>query len=426
MVMSEQDREFWFGYNEFADDAEFRVFQAWAYNGSCIQQRMGLFESPPAWWEILKPKIDRLKNYQQANIELRKPTDNFLSELKKLPPLQRRQQTFMEIAGYPHFENSCSNILQFYLNPNNEHGFGTLLLDSLATLINADLVTDEQSIEVRREELTARRNRLDLIVESNNYIIGIENKLFAKAYNPFCDYSRHLESSSKGRQIYKVLLSLRLEQPSPELCGFQPIGYDLFLQETSTKFDAYAQNANEQHTIFLQDFIQTMQNLQSPTSIDPQRLEYFRNNHQEITTLLGEVDELRKDMRRKIKQLEQTIDLKDISYSSSIESGLWKSSTDLIDVLWYIIQIENSLWLQLDVCLTPIGWKMQFWSRKGDRMKIKQHLQELNIDVEPYDKNSRLIYKGKDRAYNMDIESVTTWTIDMLRRLTNPIILPES
>jgi hypothetical protein len=67
MVMSEQDKEFWLGYNEFADDVEFRAFQAWAYNGSCIQQRMGLFEIPPAWWETLKPKIDRLKTYQQAN-----------------------------------------------------------------------------------------------------------------------------------------------------------------------------------------------------------------------------------------------------------------------------------------------------------------------------------------------------------------------
>jgi hypothetical protein len=231
MVMSEQDKEFWLGYNEFADDVEFRAFQAWAYNGSCIQQRMGLFEIPPAWWETLKPKIDRLKTYQQANVELRNPTNNFLSELKKLPPLQRRQQTFMEIAGYPHFENSCSNILQFYLNPNNEHGFGTLLLDSLATLINTDLVTNEQSIEVRREELTDRRNRIDLVIESDDYIIGIENKIFAMAYNPFCDYSKYIGSLSRGRQVHKVLLSLRLEQPFPELCGFKPICYDLFLKE---------------------------------------------------------------------------------------------------------------------------------------------------------------------------------------------------
>ena len=61
---------------------------------------------------------------------------HLLNGLKSLPPSQKREPTFMEIAGYPHFENVCSNILQFYLQPSNEHGFGTLLLDSLFTLIN--------------------------------------------------------------------------------------------------------------------------------------------------------------------------------------------------------------------------------------------------------------------------------------------------
>ena len=75
--------------------------------------------------------------------------------LEKLPKAVKREQTFMEIAGYPHFENVCSNILAFYLQPCNNHGFGTLFLDVLAILINAEIEIDGQSIDVRREELTA-------------------------------------------------------------------------------------------------------------------------------------------------------------------------------------------------------------------------------------------------------------------------------
>ena len=82
----------------------------------------------------------------------------------------------MEIAGYPHFENVCSNILAFYLQPSNEHGFGTLFLDVLAILINAEIEIDGQSIDVRREEHTRIRNRIDLVIESDNYIIGIEKR----------------------------------------------------------------------------------------------------------------------------------------------------------------------------------------------------------------------------------------------------------
>ena len=44
-----------------------------------------------------------------------------LIDFKSIPQY-KRTKTFMEISGYPHYENVCSNILSFYLNPANEHG----------------------------------------------------------------------------------------------------------------------------------------------------------------------------------------------------------------------------------------------------------------------------------------------------------------
>ena len=102
--------------------------------------------------------------------------------LNNLPKAVNREPTFMEIAGYPHFENVCSNILAFYLQPMNEHGFGTLFLDVLSTLINEGIAIDGQGVDVRREEITGNRKRLDLVIESDNYIIGIENKIYAGLY----------------------------------------------------------------------------------------------------------------------------------------------------------------------------------------------------------------------------------------------------
>jgi hypothetical protein len=34
-----------------------------------------------------------------------------LDEFRKLPPAVSRLPTLMEVAGYPHYENVCSNIL---------------------------------------------------------------------------------------------------------------------------------------------------------------------------------------------------------------------------------------------------------------------------------------------------------------------------
>jgi hypothetical protein len=60
------------------------------------------------------------------------PFEALFNEFRTLPPAVRRSPTFMEVAGYPHYENVCSNILAFYFDPSNPHGFGNLLLDTFA------------------------------------------------------------------------------------------------------------------------------------------------------------------------------------------------------------------------------------------------------------------------------------------------------
>jgi PD-(D/E)XK nuclease superfamily len=341
--------------------------------------------------------------------------------LQKLPKAVKREPTFMEIAGYPHFENVCSNILAFYLQPSNEHGFGTLFLDVLATLINAEIVSDGQSIDVRREELTENGKRIDLVIESDSYIIGIENKIFAGLYNDFPEYSRHLDSLSNGHKVYKILLSLRPIQVFPQLCCFYPISYETFFQKILAKIGSCFLTAREPHTTFLRDFIQTLQNLHKTTTMDRQRLEYFRNNQQSISALLDEVDGFRKDMRMKIQQLKEVVDLEDIVYP--VQSGLWRSSKDLIDVIWYTVKIDEALlWIQFDVYLTPVGWKIHFWNRKGSRKQVEQWLQSQRIEfVETNAGNIwRLVYNGTEntKPYEAELEDVRRWTLDMFERLT--------
>ena len=53
-----------------------------------------------------------------------------LIDFKSIPK-HKRTRTFMEISGYPHYENVCSNILKFYLDTKNEHGLKNLVLNSL-------------------------------------------------------------------------------------------------------------------------------------------------------------------------------------------------------------------------------------------------------------------------------------------------------
>ena len=44
-----------------------------------------------------------------------------VSEIYKRIPI--KEKTFMDISGYSHYENVCSNILAFYFNTVDEHKF---------------------------------------------------------------------------------------------------------------------------------------------------------------------------------------------------------------------------------------------------------------------------------------------------------------
>jgi len=351
---------------------------------------------------------------------------HLLNGLKSLPPSQKREPTFMEIAGYPHFENVCSNILQFYLQPSNEHGFGTLLLDSLFTLINENVVIDGQNIDVRREESTANGNRIDLVIESDDFVLGIENKIFAYDCNPFDDYTEHLDQFS--RQVYKVILSLRPIKEAPRLCGFNPITYDLLFQKVIENIGSYFLTSREPHITFLRDFIKTLKNLQEDTSVDQQRFTYFRDNQQDIETLLIELGLLRKDLRGRVNLLSSIIsdDVDQLPYP--ITSGSWRAPRDFQDVIWYTIKFSDVFWLQLDVFVTPSGWWMQFWNPlSGDLNEVKKWIEDRGIRTEPTSttgRMKRLVYKGENDRIPCESkpEDSGKWVLDMLKRLTAPIV----
>lgn len=353
---------------------------------------------------------------------------HLLNGLKGLPPLRKQELTFMEIAGYPHFENVCSNILQFYFQPSNEHGFGSLLLDSLFKLINEKLVNEEevidgQNIDVRREVSTPKGNRIDLVIESDNFVLGIENKINADlSENQLEDYAKHLESISNGRNVYKVLLSLRHLKVKPkDLHGFKPITYQLLFEQVIANIGSYFLTGREPHTIFFRDFIQTIQNLQEANSMDQQRLTFFHDNQQDLAILFAEIDALRKDMRKKLAKLSSIIndDLRLIPYCNDTDLKLWRDSR-LLDVLYFAIKISNDLYLQIEVVLTPSGSRMQFINKQGDLNEVEKWLKPREIKYKINPSGERLKYEGENHTlpYNTSPEDSAKWVLDMLKRLT--------
>ena len=120
--------------------------------------------------------------------------------LEQLPPLPEgpppQPKTFMEIAGYK--ETKFSNMLAFYMDPEEEHGLGDLLPQALLECVERDEFGTLSSENIHTEYHTKKGNRIDIVAEYDDLIIGIENKLWSAVHNDLDDYGRALDQLAGG------------------------------------------------------------------------------------------------------------------------------------------------------------------------------------------------------------------------------------
>jgi len=108
-------------------------------------------------------------------------------------------------------ENSLSFILSDLLNPEGWHGQGNEFLKLFCEAIGADFYTSALKVSVETESSTyllkgKERRRIDLVIETKNWIIGIENKPWASDQeDQLLDYYQHLRKVSGKKKKYALV-----------------------------------------------------------------------------------------------------------------------------------------------------------------------------------------------------------------------------
>jgi len=150
-----------------------------------------------------------------------------LNEYKSLSKT-KYEPTYLDICKYSgrRFEEICSRILQFYFLPNNEHGLKTLLIESLFESIGYDYEYIDDNIDVKIE-VNAEGKRLDILIINNDWVIGIENKIWANVYNPLEQYSSMIEQINNNN--FKIILTLHKIINKEELAKIKKYGFYILL-----------------------------------------------------------------------------------------------------------------------------------------------------------------------------------------------------
>lgn len=345
----------------------------------------------------------------------------------KTIPKHKRIKTFLEISGYPHYENVCSNILQFYLNPNEEHGLKDLLINSLVHIVDSDFKVDSdfEDIEVYREHKTIANNRLDLLTLTENYVIGIENKIFHHLHNDLADYSNTILSFCYNqRKAIKIVLSLNKLTSKEDIektknNGFYNITYEQLFENIKQNIGKYLTSSNIGYVNHLNDFIKSTENLTSKTMDNKALWAFFKNNAQAIKELTDSFNEYLKSLNQKMFQLNDAIPKNEFAPLAD-KQWIFKECYPVVLVHDYTILSQYKV--AIDAVINASGWSIQIFGRNDMSHNYLFNVMCKDKDflpnpIESYEIGKRLIFQKYDTE--VDLTVVSESLVDALKRIEN-------
>ena len=210
-------------------------------------------------------------------------------------PKSKSNPTFLDICqmGGDRFEERCSQILAFFFNPSAPHRLNGLFLNSLLQVIHlSDCSFSYRTTRVITEEMTSDGKYIDITVIADDFVIAIENKIFARLYNPLESYKKHIESSYKDKNKHLfVILSVKRITDQAELKKIKDndyivVNYSDFIFTVKRNLGFYACDADQSYLTFLIDFFRTIENRYYCNNMELKH--FFYENRDEIKKLIEE------------------------------------------------------------------------------------------------------------------------------------------
>lgn len=293
--------------------------------------------------------------------------ENFLAVLHDFEslPTTSESESIFDVAGYPHYENVCSNILAFYLNPNNEHGLGSLLFSSLMNLAKSD-DSCQGNFQVYREYSTKRGGRLDLLIETDNQLIGIENKIFHDLRNDLHDYSSTIDELSVQKNLSPVKIVLSIKDHAVDN-GFIGITYKNFIAEIRQRLGLYAGKSSQKWLLYLLDFMNSMENFTGKNMELDELDQFFIKHHERVDNLLSARNKFMSKLYSKVS------DLSVIMERSCVSEKKWIYAKSCL-VHDFILSGHS---IAFDLYIYPTGWELLVFGRNE---KSRAYLSELLLD----------------------------------------------
>lgn len=229
-----------------------------------------------------------------------------LTEFNQIDPIDVAEPTIFSIGSKGYYENPTTDILAFFCDNNGQHQLGDTALKALLNCLDLPEKEHLDSSLIKtpeREVKTQAGKRIDLLLESNDWVMVLENKIYHQQNNPFSDYERFVEeeqnqSRFNGKRVIFVVLSPAGEAlPS----GWHGISYsDLIVALKTELTKQFLSQPINKWTLLLREFILHLESLMSQPSVNQQALDFVLDN-------LSTIKEIQETKQQAINEYHQSL-----------------------------------------------------------------------------------------------------------------------
>lgn len=297
----------------------------------------------------------------------------------------KRKHTFLEVSGFPSREVVCSNLLAFYLDDTEEHELGSILLEALLKAANINNLNNISELTIEREYPTDKGNFIDLVIYNDEFVIGIENKIWATVYNDLQDYADTIETINPN--AYRIILSLKDEIQIAKQNNYINVTYSKLFEFLDPMLKEKYDSNNKWH-IYLQDFIENIKRLEVDDMENKELIQWANDNKENIERFYDFLLSIKKELNHKAKELGSI--LADEIEKNNLYGRIWywniKGNGEKEICTMTVIELDKYE-IAIDTQIGLDGWGIYITLRKentnvaGRKRDIIDKLKNNNIDI---------------------------------------------
>lgn len=258
-----------------------------------------------------------------------------------IPKPIHSEKTFLDMAGITRKENKISNLLAFYFNPEEEHGFKYLFINAFIDCVKAskkynNFKFDYLEFNINREySITSKKNadnkeRIDILIQSVSEpksSIIIENKIDASLDNN--DLENYWEKIKTKNKV-GVVLSIKKVNLS-DYPMFINILYKDFVKSINKKVEL---NCSKKHHILLKDFLDNI-NKMTENKNTPEEIDFFLKNFNAIQKIEKKRNHILKNIASEINDVGNALNFLTVTFGRDCWQWTRENLIDYKFEIWF-------------------------------------------------------------------------------------------